>query len=220
METNILIESQARATELLLKGNKAAQAIPDNKARVYVIYDLLSKTQPNNKTLTVWAVKTSKSTYAGVLIKSGMKMKGCKKFANAVHISFNDIDIVCQKRRNNYLGAYLKLIEENGTLRIVKTIRVPFEDAAREILDSVYPETKGKKTILLQSKAQKNFSKKMIYWARKDGDVYKGLNIRSETQKIITAEDILKIFASGEKIDGNYVYIKGKRGAKIWVSKK
>ena len=149
-----------------------------------------------------------------------MKKKGCKKFANAVHISFNDIDIVCQKRRNNYLGAYLKLIEENGTLRIVKTIRVPFEDAAREILDSVYPETKGKKTILLQSKAQKNFSKKMIYWARKDGDVYKGLNIRSETQKIITAEDILKIFASGEKIDGNYVYIKGKRGAKIWVSKK
>lgn len=220
METNILIESQARATELLLKGNKAAQTIPDNKAQIYVIYDLLSKTQPNNKTLTVWAVKTSKSTYAGILIKSGIKKKGCKKFANAVHISFNDIDIVCQKRRNNYLGAYLRLVEENDMLRIVKIIRIPFEDAARDVLDSIYPETKGQATILLQSRTRKNFSKKMIYWARKDGDVYKGINIRSETQKIITAENVLKIFASGEKIDGNYVYIKGKRGAKIWVSRK
>lgn len=220
METNILIESQARATELLLKGNKAAQAISDNKAQIYVIYDLLSKTQPNNKMLTVWAVKTSKSTYAGVLIKSGMKEKGCKKFANAVRINFNDIDIVCQKHRNNYLGAYLRLAEENSMLRIVKIIRIPFENAARDVLDSVYPETKGKVTILLQSRTRKNFSKKMIYWARKDGDVYKGINIRSENQKIITAEDILKIFASGEKIDGRYVYIKGKRGAKIWVSRK
>lgn len=221
METNILIESQEAATRLLLSKNKAARSISENKAQVYVIYDLLSKIQPNNRTLTVWGVKVSDFTYAGVLIKSGIRMKEGQKFVNAVHISFSEIDIVCLKRCNNYLGAYLRLVERNGTLHIVRTISIPFEDTAREFLDKLYPETTGIPIVLLSTSApNKKDSKNAIFWARLDGSAYKGVNIRSKNAKVIPTDRVQKLFVSGEKINGNYVYLQGKRGARIWFSRK
>ncbi len=220
MEKNILIEFQKDATELLKRNNKAAQVISENEAQVYVIYDLFTRKPSNKKTFVVWAVKTGKLNYDGILIKSGARHFPGEPFSFAVHVNFTEGDIVSHKKPGDFLSAYLQLTKDaEGNLLIKKTVSLPFASEIESLLTELYPETAGLSIVLISSAPNKKTAMlSSYYWAKKHGNVFKAINICSKKNKVFHHSRVF-VIAPGRRINSHYVLWKGRRGLKIWFSK-
>lgn len=218
MDNNILIQSQKNALKLLLMGNCVSQTIPNNEPKIYEIEDVLYPFKKSNHTLIVWAIKTSKCTYAGILIKSGMRKHGLARFVNAVRVSFNELDIIEEKSPGDFIHSYLRLNKSNnGTLVLTPTVVISFVEQARLFLSRLYPylPTEGKEVSLISYGAAQREAMSHLYWGIKTNSVFRAVNVETAKPRIISCSKA-RVLSQGERINENYIVIARKKGLKIY----
>ena len=224
MKKNKLIVSQKQAAKILLRGNAAAKAIPDNEPQLYVIEDLLYAYGKSLKTFTVWAVKTGKSSYTGVLIDSGI-INDNGKLVDAVRVVFADMNIVRQVESGEFVTPYIQALHNHfGKMTLAKRIDVSDSVTAQKILCNHLPVLKGKPVVMIRT--DKRILKRYkcnSFWGIKTSGGYWAVNPYSRTMRLIALQNILNEMAPGERMDKYYRLIqKGGKNPRLllWRIKK
>lgn len=219
MDKNLFIKSQKNALHLLMAGNCVSQFIPDNLPQIYVIEDVLFPFKKRNKTLIVWAIKTSKINYAGILLNSGMREKGCSHFDNAVRVSFCEQEIITQKYPGDFINAFLRLEQTSkGTLVLVPTLNITYSEQAKYILSRLYPylDVQNSEVFLISYSQVCDFKDlTSFYWGIKEENVFKSVNAKTVKPRILQSKDVT-ILKHYDRLDENYIVIKRRKGLKIY----
>lgn len=224
MKKNKLIVSQKQAAKILLRGNVAAKAIPDNEPQLYVIEDLLYAYGKSLKTFTVWAVKTGKSSYTGVLIDSGI-IDDNERLVGAVRVVFADMNIVRQVESGEFVTPYIQALHDHfGKMTLAKRINVSDSVTAQKILCNHLPILRGKPAVMIRTnRAIFKKCKCNSFWGIKTSGGYWVVNPYSGTMRLIALQNVLNEMAPGERMDKHYRLIqKGGKNPRLllWRIKK
>lgn len=86
MKTNLIIGSEDLASRILLSRLPAAQLIPGNGAKMYLVGCHLSDYRGyyHISRLWVWAVRTGKNSFAGLIFNSGIIPDGGNEITGGV----------------------------------------------------------------------------------------------------------------------------------------
>lgn len=219
MKSKILIQTEGLATRILMDKNAAAKAIPKNVAKLYVVEDVFDPRSLIRKSTVVWAVKTGKTHYMGILLRSGIKENDKAPISNAVRVEFDDFNIVKELSENDFAENYLqiKCSKKRRQLYLYKTIEVPQEQEAKEILYKKFPETQGLPLIMLRTRKFYG-PRQNAFWAVWSGYKYKAINPYSGEAIVFTPEGVRNEMVVGERLDGDYRLVKGYYGLRIYLS--
>ena len=224
MTFNNLILTENCAAKILFNKNRAARAIRENTPKLYRIDDLLPSNALSPKTFVVWAVKTGATTYAGILIDSGIRNDD-GNWVNAVRINFCDINIHAELLENDFATPYIKVVKNSqGHLGLKKILQVSEDREAALLLQKKFPDTQGKPVVMIRTQKRiGTCGKYNTFWAVWSENCYKALNPYSGNCFVFLPHEVLCVLEAGERFDGNYRLIcKGNRKPRwiLWRIKK
>ena len=206
MNRNKLVASEKEAARLLLEGNTAAQIIPDNEPKLYVVDDVLHVYGLSPKTFTVWAVKTGENSYAGILINSGIVDEN-GKLVGAVRVSFADMNIVKMIEPRQFATPYIQAFADStGSIILIPRLAVIDSLAAKELLLKKFPEEAKGKTVVM-FRANRTILKRYrcnSFWGIKTRDGYLSVNPYSGALRLITSQNVIGEMVPGERVDRHY----------------
>lgn len=180
MKTNLIIGSEDLASRILLSRLPAAQLIPGNGAKMYLVGCHLSDYRGyyHISRLWVWAVRTGKNSFAGLIFNSGIIPDGGNEITGGVFVTFVEDDILTEEdedlnKREIHPGVTLRIDDEGR--QSLEYIRYPDNLSAEAALKALYPGLKLKGGVIM---IKIGIPKQMkTYWVIADGQKnYRGLS--------------------------------------------
>lgn len=172
MKTNLIIGSEDLASRILLSRLPAAQLIPGNGAKMYLVGCHLSDYRGyyHISRLWVWAVRTGKNSFAGLIFNSGIIPDGGNEITGGVFVTFVEDDILTEEdedlnKREIHPGVTLRIDDEGR--QSLEYIRYPDNLSAEAALKALYPGLKLKGGVIM---IKIGIPKQMkTYWVIADG---------------------------------------------------
>lgn len=194
MKTNLIIGSEDLASRILLSRLPAAQLIPGNGAKMYLVGCHLSDYRGyyHISRLWVWAVRTGKNSFAGLIFNSGIIPDGGNEITGGVFVTFVEDDILTEEdedlnKREIHPGVTLRIDDEGR--QSLEYIRYPDNLSAEAALKALYPGLKLKGGVIM---IKIGIPKQMkTYWVIADGQKIIGV-FRPLTAKRLPSRTVFR----------------------------